>query len=108
MKQGFLLIGFHFKIGKLLYVHRIDLAQVPIEGLSSHQNIHSFCWVECIPEHILFSVRTRCLEWKTCNLTSISPNAAASTVYNTKSYKEISAKIKIKKKTTQDTIHTIY
>jgi hypothetical protein len=54
--------------------------------------------VECIPEHILFSVRTRCLEWKTCNLTSISPNAAASTVYNTKSYKEISAKIKIKKK----------
>lgn len=51
--------------------------------------------MKCIPENVLFSICTWCLEWKTCNLASVSSNATAPSIYYTESCRIIWDKKKV-------------
>lgn len=79
-------VGLEIKICKLLYVERVSNRWVAIESPSCHDDIHSFSWMECIPKHILVSIHTWHLVWKTCYLSSVPPDPAATTIRHRESY----------------------
>lgn len=74
------------KIGKLLYVKRVSNGHVAIESPSCHDDIHSLSWMKRIPKHILVSIQTRHLVWKTCYLSPVPPNPTAPSIRHCESY----------------------